>query len=292
MGCLKLTYQDNNNHLKVMYSNVFATENNAQRFLSIDNYTKKYPNNSPYIFASNSPILYVDENGDYSVARHFIITYKAAIKLGYSKAFAIKIAHYASVYADHPDYNYKDEATGITSGEFNRKEMEYEGMGDMTIHLRYDTKKYGTYDDTKESQGSTKISTVTIHGMKAYWETISDEEAVKRALDGGTFEIENGPYKGAIVKIEGANNVVKRLSGKGEDLTQKEMKELGLAIHTIQDAVVHKGKRWVTDEDKDAADKLNHENDHPNLDCLGGHGVAKAITNTIKALKKIKEPKK
>ena len=46
--------------------------------------------------------MYTDPDGRYAVSVHYKITYKAMIKLGYSKAIAKNIAHYSSVYADHP----------------------------------------------------------------------------------------------------------------------------------------------------------------------------------------------
>ncbi|MBI2257351.1 MAG: hypothetical protein HYU67_00445 [Flavobacteriia bacterium] len=63
MGCLKLTYQNSNNHLKVVYSNAFATENNAQCFFSVDPLAPKYTSWSPYTFCIDNPILNIDSDG-------------------------------------------------------------------------------------------------------------------------------------------------------------------------------------------------------------------------------------
>ena len=40
------------------------------RWFSIDPYTKKIPGESPYIYASNSPILFIDYQGKYKIAIH------------------------------------------------------------------------------------------------------------------------------------------------------------------------------------------------------------------------------
>lgn len=37
-----------------------------------------------------------------------------------------------------------------------------------------------------------------------------------------------------------------------------------MAFHTIQDAVIHKGGRWV-DEHKDEAEKMGHRSEHPDF---------------------------
>jgi murein DD-endopeptidase MepM/ murein hydrolase activator NlpD len=63
MGCLKLTYQNNSKHLKVVYSNAFALENNAQRFLSVDPLAAKAPGWTPYRFCFDNPIYWVDKDG-------------------------------------------------------------------------------------------------------------------------------------------------------------------------------------------------------------------------------------
>ena len=259
------------------------------RFFSKDPMEKKFAFQTPYLFASNNPILFIDKNGEYSVANHFIMTYESFLKHGFSKEVAIKIAHYASVYADHPDYNEKH--VGITIGQFNRNEMDKKGYGEMKSHLEYDETKYGSYDATNCSQSSDDPRMTSIHAMMSYFDPGKSSEAVTLALDGGTIEIKDGPYKGSIVVIEGANNVIKRLAGKGDKLTPEEMKELGVALHTIQDAEAHKGARWVTKDDKEKAKELHHENEHPNYRCITGQGEELAKKATDEALEIVKPTK-
>jgi RHS repeat-associated protein len=231
------------------------------RFFKLDPKAASFASRSPYIISSNSPIIFYDENGEYSVATHFIMTYHAALKLGFSEEFAIKVAHYASVYADHPDWSHSEYLPNDML-DLNISEMLIAGVSPM--HLMYDEEKYGSYKSLNLSQSSVRISSVTIHAMKTYWEEISDEEAVDRALYGGNFK----GLEGQDVYIEGAYNVIERLKGSGENLSVQELKDLGVALHTIQDAKVHQGARWVTEDHEAEADALGHENEHPNGGCV------------------------
>jgi len=64
MGCLKLTYQNFEPTLKVVYKNGSFEQNNAQRFLSYD--PRPQISTSPYSTFSNNPIVYTDLKGDTS----------------------------------------------------------------------------------------------------------------------------------------------------------------------------------------------------------------------------------
>jgi RHS repeat-associated protein len=63
MGCLKLTYQNFESPLKVVYKNESFEQNNAQRFLSVDPLASKYPAISPYAYVANNPIMFIDPDG-------------------------------------------------------------------------------------------------------------------------------------------------------------------------------------------------------------------------------------
>ena len=75
------------------------------KFLSIDPDASKFPFQSSYVFAANNPVLCKDEDGRYAVSVHYLITYMALRKLGYSEVRADLMAHFSSVYADHPTEN-------------------------------------------------------------------------------------------------------------------------------------------------------------------------------------------
>jgi RHS repeat-associated protein len=63
MGCLKLTYQNFEPTLKVVYKKGSFEQNNVQRFLSIDPLAENSRRWTPYNFTYNNPIYFVDPDG-------------------------------------------------------------------------------------------------------------------------------------------------------------------------------------------------------------------------------------
>ena len=63
LGCLKLTYYEAKNPLKVVYSKTLEERKSVQRFLSVDPLAAKYPHQSPYAAFNNNPIYYIDPDG-------------------------------------------------------------------------------------------------------------------------------------------------------------------------------------------------------------------------------------
>jgi hypothetical protein len=158
--------------------------------------------------------------------------------------------------------------------------------------LSYDTKKYGKYDKTF-SQSDRLIIAVSIHAMRAYWENITAKEAVDRALYGGTFKEKDGTE----VRIVGAYEVIDAFKGKNiRKLSRDEKKLIGVALHTIQDAEIHKGGRWV-DEHKEEGKKMGNKSEHPTTYEIGtafglGDDHKKAEEKTDDAINKIIQKKK
>lgn len=75
------------------------------RWMNIDPLAEKFTEWSPYTYGINNPITMIDIGGEYAVSVHYRITLNAMIKMGYSKEDARRIAHMASIYADHPSLN-------------------------------------------------------------------------------------------------------------------------------------------------------------------------------------------
>jgi RHS repeat-associated protein len=218
------------------------------RWFTIDPLTSKYPFNSGYSFASNTPIISIDQEGKYPEWTHYQMTYEALLKAKVDKVTASEIAHYASTYADHP-----------TPGILRINKVLAVNYLYNPGRISYDTEKFGSYEKTANSQSDHLITSVASHGMRTWWETITPEEAVSRALYGGTFTEKDG----TVVTIPGAYNVIKSFKGKDiSKLSMEEKKELGVALHTIQDVQIHKGKRWV-DTHKAEAEKMGHKDEHP-----------------------------
>ena len=63
MGCLKLTYQNLETPLKVVYKKRFLNEKVVQLWLSVDPLADKYPSMSPYMYCAGNPIKYIDPDG-------------------------------------------------------------------------------------------------------------------------------------------------------------------------------------------------------------------------------------
>ncbi|MEZ4724363.1 MAG: RHS repeat-associated core domain-containing protein [Candidatus Kapaibacterium sp.] len=78
---------------------------NFPMFLSPDPMEKSFSYQSTYITSKNNPIENVDIDGKYSVTAHYNITYNSLMRIGFSSKQSAKIAHYSSVYADHPTLN-------------------------------------------------------------------------------------------------------------------------------------------------------------------------------------------
>lgn len=254
-------------------------DSRVARFFKTDPIENKFAFQSPYLFASNTPIVAIDENGEYSVWRHFKMTKKALLELGVSREVAKRIAHYSSTYADNPDN---------VVLQYNRFViiMGYESFG--TGILDYNEEEFGVYD-LGDSQSDEDIKMVSIHAMRAWFEDIDEETAIKRALYGGRFKDVNGEY----ITIVGAMQVIKSLQGKDiEKLSETEQKALGVALHTIQDAVSHKGKRWV-DKHKKEAEAIGNENEHPTGKEQGyAAGSGTAYKKTLGVISWLKKNKK
>lgn len=201
---------------------------------------------------SEEPVVN-EENEMFPVWTHYQMIYEALIKANIDKKVAGEIAHYASTYADNPN------------GIFMAMNM---ALALNFLHnpnrLSYDKPRYGAYDK-KYSQFDDLIKAVSIHGMRTFWEDITPQEAVKRALYGGVYEGQKGDEKGKMVAIIGAYEVIEQLKGKNiNKLSREDKKLLGTAFHTIQDAVIHKGGRWV-DDNKEEAEILGNKSEHPDL---------------------------
>ena len=86
MGCLKLTYHQNPSPLIVVYSaksrhqkigaNVLYFgaryyDSEVSVWLSVDDFSDKYPDLTPYHYSANNPILYIDPTGDTIVVNKY-----------------------------------------------------------------------------------------------------------------------------------------------------------------------------------------------------------------------------
>ena len=215
---------------------------------------KKGPGISPYSTFFNNPILYNDTKGRWPLYAHYQMTKTALIKVGYSDKVASEIAHFSAVYADNPNPN--KTAFGNFIMKFNQDEGENRGIPKSEL----DYKQGVDYSATNNSQNDEDISAASIHATRTWWEDITPEDAVNRALNGGTYKDINGNE----VVIEGALNVIEKYKGvKEADLSTSDKMAIGKALHTIQDVSAHNGARFVDEHKNEAAKKgKEYQNTH------------------------------
>jgi RHS repeat-associated protein len=151
------------------------------RWLSVDPLQKKYPSSSPYNFVLNSPLIYNDPTGEYAVSVHFRITYKAALKLGFSEELSNALAHYSSVYADHP-----------------KKKILF---WDNVLHITWNNFKLGgdrpKYEKTSNSQDEAMSHLHSMMSDAEASEGFSEDRAMFRGLDFG--------WKSVFAQVEAIN---------------------------------------------------------------------------------------
>lgn len=224
----------------------------VSRFLSQDPLRKNFPSVSPFIYATNNPITYIDKNGEFAYAFHYIMTYNSLVKAGIDKVTADKIAYYAATYADHPE-PVPDEYKELGIEGYNNWVMSVSGFDPKLL-------EYRSKQDTKEnvdSQSDNTFSATLGHCMQPWWGLLDDKEVVELALYG------DETFIGAIEILEKFNGI--DLSKLCDD----DLKEIGKAIHTVQDTPMHRGGRWV-DKHEDEAKLINHKSAHPDAECTLG----------------------
>jgi RHS repeat-associated protein len=152
MGCLKLTYQNFEPSLKVVYKNLSFEQNNAQRFLSVDPLAHKFPHISPYAFVENNPINLIDPDGREPI-KPYVGT--AAMFRALLNNSPSKVGGYTGTQASNylknlgnTEFSWKQMRPLPTqTGYFNRKEGRYVytekgGWVDMTHFMFYAGKAY------------------------------------------------------------------------------------------------------------------------------------------------------
>ncbi len=179
------------------------------RWNRFDPFAEKTSYNTPYNYGDNNPINMKDNDGNFAVSVHYNTTFMALRDLGYSEKDADLMAHYASVYADHPN---------STAIRLDRITNPYSASAT--------TSYYREGIDYSRTAGSQKEENSMWHSM------MSDAEA-----DGGMT------HKEALDRgLEfGWEQIFKYAAGGGKDLGQ-----FGQGIHALQDAVAHGGSS--TDE--------------------------------------------
>ncbi len=279
------------------------------RWDAVDPLANVFPSQSPYSYAYNSPLIYIDEGGKYPYWLHFKMTYLALIQNGCDIETAREIAHYASVYADHPPAaTGVGHLLGLTIYDYNKRQAESDNEarvknGEQPIpylldYLEDDNNEIN-YDNLKDSQDPNLIMNgVVVHVMEAQWEDIGSESAINRGLYGGAIKEQNGiscDYQGAV-------NTVFSILGTNQNfstLSRFEKINLGISFHAIQDNVVHKGAKWAEESwivspistvyrNITQTSLCGSCNGHPDLKCTFGYDSDKAYFQTDQLIKQAK----
>ena len=143
------------------------------RFGILDRFSEKNTNLSPYHYAVNNPIMFIDKNGDYAVSVHYRITYEAFINAGYSKKDADLYAHYASTYSDNPpnhasflDFTFHPSETKM---HLKRKGIDYSSTRDSQDEKN--SMWHSMMSNDEHDAGMTREK-ATLRGLQFGWNNI------------------------------------------------------------------------------------------------------------------------
>jgi len=178
--------------------------------------SEAYYNYSQYQYVLNNPVINIDIKGQWTVTRHYNMTYNSLAKAGFGKKQADLIAHYASVYADNPGgHIHLNNASHPTDMMSYRKGIDYSSTANsQNVNYNGYGNNYNVW-----------------HSMRSGWEKdqgYTAKDATTRGMQFGWQKIFDSAKKG----------------GKLSDLktNSKGIQDFGLGIHALQDAYAHKGK--------------------------------------------------
>lgn len=189
------------------------------RWGNMDSKTEAYYPISPYQYVLNNPIVNIDVKGQWTVTRHYNMTYNSLSAAGIGKAQANLLAHYASVYADNPGSHINlNNLAHPTNPKFYSPAIDYSGTSNSQV-TNYRGKGYN-YN--------------IWHSMRSKWEeennTISAADATKRGMEFGWNKIFESAESGNLNELKAGS---------------KGIKAWGQGVHALQDAYAHKGRSDV-----------------------------------------------
>ncbi|WP_346432367.1 RHS repeat-associated core domain-containing protein [Flavobacterium lipolyticum] len=189
------------------------------RWMNMDSKTEAYYPISPYQYVLNNPVVNIDVKGEWTVTRHYNLTYNSLAAAGIGKVQANLLAHYVSVYADNPGSHINaNNMAHPTNQKFYSPYIDYSGTSNSQV-TDYTGKGYN-YN--------------IWHSMRSEWEednnTISAHDATERGMEFGWDKIFQSAEEGQLKDLK-ANS--------------KGIEAFGQGVHALQDAYAHKGRSDV-----------------------------------------------
>jgi len=233
----------------------YGSDTRTGRRWQIDPEWQKLSGQSPYTVNNNSPVSFADPDGNWAIFIHYKFTRNALGSAGIPIEKARMIAHYASVYADHP-MGTKDEKRAFT---INSILSRLEFMNNKTDRSLLRSQKKGIdYSPTADSQTETE-PVQKWHGTRT----------VRQADKGVTAEMAmaEGRKFGWGKVFEAAS------SGDSELAAKSTMANLGQGMHALQDVERHKGAVY--------SELIKERNEHSLVgDWLGVRASSREIANS------------
>ena len=147
MGCQKLTYQNLETQLKVVYKKRLLNEKVVQLWLSVDPLASKFPNMSPYMYVRGNPIMFIDKWG-----------------LEAETNGKIKVKKVKSDKDGKSRFSFKNKATGENGYIYAPK-----GTSRRTLRKNMNNKKYKNLNIlTWNKKGDFKEDNYNSDGLKIY----------------------------------------------------------------------------------------------------------------------------
>ena len=206
------------------------------RFYVIDPMASKFFSLSPYSYDGNNPIKNIEIDGKYFVSLHYIMTNDALLKYGIGIGNASDLAHYASVYADHPS----GAALAASNASYG-----------YATTLGY-WPNSSLYSNTRNSQNTTwtasgqdpsnpeNINYNVWHSMRSSWEA----EQYEKGMSGG-ISAEQAMYRGMQFGWDNIFSSAKNSKLKDMKIGTQAIEEWGQGVHALQDAYAHGGRADV-----------------------------------------------